>query len=287
MRAYNSSVIDHRFLVRIAFCAVALIAGASAVPAAEVKSGGGAIGPSQGTVGGGVTGSNVGGAGGVSNPDPGGSTGAFGSPGSASGPLSTTSSRPGYLGGRVDQTVPVDPDPTLPTESGSNNPQPTQPTESGGSNNPLSTTTLPTEPGSNNLLSTMHPQEFLQLGRCDVSATRGLKPEQRMVGSNGRRLQYGSSMITSKTAGRYRTSRHVMLAGYQEELGKSKPDAVLAGTYLGIVADTPVTARTVAELNHALCVQVSEDLMERIATIAEAQRQKLASEGQTAAAALP
>lgn len=257
MRTYNSSVMDRRLSLRLALsaavlCAAALLAGISAAPAAEMKSGGGAIGPSQGTVGGGVAGSNRGGAGGVSNPDPGGSAGSFGSPGSSSGPNATSNVRPGYLGGRVQETVPGGDDPTDP-----------------GVINPLATDTATAR----------------QLGQCDLSATRGLTPEQRIAGWNGRRLQYGSSMIASKAEGRYRGSRYVMLASYQEELGKGRPDAVLAGTYLGIAAETPVTVRAVSELSDALCVPVSADLAERIAIIAEAQRQKLESEGQPAAAA--
>ena len=108
MRAYNSMVMDRRVVARLVFCAVALLAGIAAASAAEMKSGGGSLGPSQGTVGGGVIGSNRGGAGGVSNPDPGGPAGSFGGPEASAGPRATTSSRPGYLGGRVDETVPVE-----------------------------------------------------------------------------------------------------------------------------------------------------------------------------------
>ena len=94
------------------------------------------------------------------------------------------------------------------------------------------------------------------------------------------RLQYGSGFIAPKTGGHYRGSRHVMLASYQEELGKGTPDVVLAGTYLGIAAETTVTARSVSDLNEVLCVPVSAALADRIADIAEAQRQKLAAEAQ-------
>lgn len=239
MRAYNSMVMDRRVVARLVFCVVALLAGIAAASAAEMKSGGGLLGPSQGTVGGGVIGSNRGGAGGVSNPEPGGSAGSFGGPGASAGPRATTSSRPGYLGGRVDETVPGEPTVTE--------------------------------------VSTIINVQ--QLGQCDLS-TRSISPDQRLAGGNRQRLQYGSSIIAPKAGGRYRGSRHVMLASYQEELGKGTPDVVLAGTYLGIVAETPVTARSVSDLSNVLCVPVSADMADRIAAIAEAQREKLAAEAQ-------
>lgn len=80
---------------------------------AQAKSGN-SVGAPTGAVGGGATGaSNRGGAGGISNPSPGGSPGTAGEPGQSSGPRTTETSRPGYLGGRTTDVVnpPVNPPP--------------------------------------------------------------------------------------------------------------------------------------------------------------------------------
>jgi len=43
--------------------------------------------------------------------------------------------------------------------------------------------------------------------------------------------------------GRRQGSLHALLASYQEELEKGRPDPMLAGVYLGIAANVPVNAR--------------------------------------------
>lgn len=99
---------------------VATLCAAAVMLAPEVGAqgkNGSALGPSAGTVGGGASGaSNRGGAAGISNPSPGGSPSSFGGPTQSSGPQSTETSRPGYLGGRT--TEPVTPPPPTPQPPG-------------------------------------------------------------------------------------------------------------------------------------------------------------------------
>lgn len=245
MKAYMSGTKQRRLLTRMALCAAVVLISASGAPAAETRAGGGAIGPSQGTAGGGVIGANRGGASGISNPSPGGPAGSFGGSEGTVGPRATTNSRPGYLGGRITDTTP-------------------------GTDPPPAAAVAATSQ---------------QLGHCDLTANRMLTPEQRMVGGNGRRLQYGSSVMAPNVQSRHQGSLHALLASYQEELEKSRPDPMLAGVYLGIAANVPVSAREVSALSEALCVPVDANVAEQIASVAEAQRQKLAGEKQIATAA--
>ena len=131
------------------------------------------------------------------------------------------------------------------------------------------TATTPVEPVEVRVLTRQ------DLGRCDMTSNRLVSAEQRMAGPNLARIDYGAGVVAPDLRGRDPGAVRSMLAGYQEELAKSRPDPALAGTYLGIAAVDEVTAGKVYEVSEALCVPVSVDMAEAIATVAEAQRQKL------------
>jgi hypothetical protein len=63
-----------------------------------------------------------------------------------------------------------------------------------------------------------------------------------------------------------------LMVSFQEELQKPKPDALVAGTYLGLVAKVPVTEEVVKQVAWRMCVPVADAQAEAIAHVAEVQR---------------
>lgn len=224
------------------------------IPAAQGQQvghqiGGGAQGPSQGSVGGGHTGAaNPGGAGGVPNPAAG--TGAGGYGGSAGEGNSVTNTRAGYLGGR-----------TVPDDGGDG---------SGGG------TVTPHD--------VVPPTLEALASSCPHAEPVGLGPQARIAGENVARLGAVSANLNPVADLATLQSSAALLAGYQEALAGPKPDPMLAGTYLGLVAREPVTADAVRHVSASLCVPVGTDQATAIAHIAEGQRQKLEREAQARAA---
>ncbi len=70
-------------------------------------------------------------------------------------------------------------------------------------------------------------------------------------------------------------SQDYLLANFQGELAKSRPDPVLAGSYIGLIAGSSVTKQIVLEISRVLCVPVSDSQAEGIAAAAEAQRRSM------------
>ncbi|HQT25519.1 MAG TPA: hypothetical protein PLK99_02830, partial [Burkholderiales bacterium] len=64
-------------------------------------------------------------------------------------------------------------------------------------------------------------------------------------------------------------------ANYQAELEKQKPNAVLAGTYIGMVAKVPVTPGVISRASSMMCVALPNEQQDRIAGVAEEQRMTL------------
>lgn len=213
------------------------------------QAGGGSSGPSQGTLGGGHTGAtNQGGAGGISNPDPGSGAGNFG--GNAGEGSSTTNTRPGYLGGRAGS-------------------------DDGGGGGGGTVTPYSAPPVTLESLA----------ASCPYAEPMGVGPEGRIAGENVMRLGAAGAYLNPRADAATLQSSASMLAGYQDALSGAKPDPVLAGTYLGLVAKEPVTADAVQRVSASLCVPVGIDQATAIANIAEGQRQKLERDLQAKAAA--
>ncbi|HVC11419.1 MAG TPA: hypothetical protein VNE59_07270 [Burkholderiales bacterium] len=202
-------------------------------------------GAAQGTVGGGATGAaNRGGASGAMNPSPGGSPAEAGGPAGSQGPSGTVTRRPGYLGGRSTGTDDGDSD------------------SSGGTS---TTTTInmttPRGPGS-------------EVNCHDVSPA-GMSATERLSGANMERIEDVRALVGGRSGqARVRPSRY-LLANFQEELAKPRPDLTAAATYLGIAAQEPVTAELVLRASQLLCVPVSNAEAASISTAAESQRLKL------------
>jgi hypothetical protein len=63
-----------------------------------------------------------------------------------------------------------------------------------------------------------------------------------------------------------------LLANFQEELSKSQPDTLLAGTYLGMAARVSVTPELVSKVAFQLCVPCSDVVASKVAEAASVHR---------------
>jgi hypothetical protein len=192
--------------------------------------------------------SNQGGAGGVSNPTPGADAGQFG--GSAGEGRSANTKRAGYLGGRA-----------APDDGGGGG---------GGEGGGGTVTPYMAAPPTLEALA----------ASCPYAEPIGIGPQGRIAGENVARLAAVGANLNPAADRAALQSSAALLAGYQEALADPKPDPMLAGTYLGLVAKEPVTADAVQHVSASLCVPVGIDQATAIAHIAEGQRQKLERDAQ-------
>lgn len=213
--------------------------------------------PPGGAQGGYAGTSNQGGAGGVSNPAPGADAGQFG--GNSGEGRSVTTTRAGYQGGRV-----------VADDGGGG--------DDGGDDGGGSGTVTPYSSPPVTLESLA--------ARCQYAQPKGIRPSGRVSGENARRLSVVGAHLNPQADAAALRSSASMLAGYQDALSNAKPDPVLAGAYLGLVAKEPVTADAVQRVSASLCVPVGIDQATAIANIAEGQRQKLERELQAKSAVL-
>ncbi|HMA87976.1 MAG TPA: hypothetical protein VKP89_04450 [Burkholderiales bacterium] len=228
--------------LRLALAALALTSAVWIADAgAQGRSNGGSTGAAP--VGGATSNSNRGGAGGVSNPSPGGEPATVGTPGYSPGPQGTEQSRSGYVGGRTTGTVTPPPPPPPPG------------------------TVTPT--------STLADYATAQFGKCAYGAHPD--PRARLTGDNVGRIDVVAGYLAQGQQANGASARY-LVADLQEELEKPKPDATLAGTYLGLASAMPVTPALAADIGASLCAPVSDGAAQEIAAIAETQRRKL-SEG--------
>lgn len=103
-----------------------------------------------------------------------------------------------------------------------------------------------------------------------------LTEQQRLEDGNLNRLRAAQvELAPGFTAGRATTGLH-LLAAYQEEVEKARPDASLAATYLAQASAVPITAGRIQRVNALLCVSSARALAQKIETEAEAQRRQMA-----------
>lgn len=205
----------------------------------------------QGLLGGGRGPGSGGTSGGVATPHGAGAGGSTaGSNGSAgAGPNgATTSTGPGAVNqNRFGGTFPTNPPPDEPT-------------------------TTPTTDAVMKLLNNKEQNAISLPGRCGTHPINGLGPRERMKGANLEFLKTAQIYLAPDfKPGRETTGLH-LIADYQEELEKVKPDATLAGAYLALVATRPVTQEMVARTNAILCVTATSALIAEIARNASSDR---------------
>ena len=104
--------------------------------------------------------------------------------------------------------------------------------------------------------------------RCGDMGT--LNAGNRLDGKNLVRFREARNLLAPNQ--RLPASAILLLANYQVELEKQKPDPVLAGTYIGNVAKLPVTPQLISQVSDGLCVIPPEDKQNEIANAAEEQR---------------
>jgi len=112
------------------------------------------------------------------------------------------------------------------------------------------------------------------LDRCSGHAQRVLKAKERVASQNLQLLNTATDYLASTFDRKWQKTAVYLLANYQEELEKRRPDATLAGSYLALVSAGPITEDTVARANAILCVTTSAKTARAIAMNAESQRQR-------------
>jgi len=152
-----------------------------------------------------------------------------------------------------------------PTQS--NGPQATEASRSGYIGARTTTPVTPPQPPGTMTLS------VAQFGKCPTVGISN--PQARMSGNNMGRIDIVAQYLNQGQESQSGSTARFLLADMQEELEKSKPDLMLAGTYLGIASGMPVTSALVAEVSESLCSPVSRGVAEAIAPVAEAQRKRL------------
>ncbi|MCW5569221.1 MAG: hypothetical protein KIT18_12790 [Burkholderiales bacterium] len=98
-----------------------------------------------------------------------------------------------------------------------------------------------------------------------------LTPQQRMVNPNLRRLDFAQRYLAPGFDARDDQTAIRILANYQEEMEKPRPNVLIAATYIAMVATVSVTAAVVEQLNAILCVAGAP---KRVAAIADAVKQQ-------------
>ena len=111
--------------------------------------------------------------------------------------------------------------------------------------------------------------------RCEGVAS-GMGPGQQFSGGNLLRLNAARGLVDPELAASGKIAPPFVMGSLQEEMIKAAPNAELAGTYLGLIAKTPVTADAVKKICFQLCASVSDAQAREIAEVAETQRKTLA-----------
>jgi len=111
---------------------------------------------------------------------------------------------------------------------------------------------------------------------CTADTARELSFDQRFESDNLVRLYvagaYLAPVVTqAKLDGT--GSPLLNLAYYQAAAAQTKPDLLLAGTYLGLVTERPMTESVVERVNRVLCLSLTRSQAANVARISEGQRQ--------------
>ena len=109
------------------------------------------------------------------------------------------------------------------------------------------------------------------LARCDdVSGT--MPSTQALSGRNVQRASAARGILAPGDVSEGGVPAPYLLISFQEELQKAKPDTLVAGTYLGLVAKVPVTEEIVKQIAWRMCVPLDDTQANAIADAAEVQR---------------
>ena len=95
--------------------------------------------------------------------------------------------------------------------------------------------------------------------------------QDRLSGSNFRRIDFAQRYLAPGFDASGKKTGLQILAGYQEEMEKPRPNALLAATYLSMVSTIAITAPVVEQVNAILCIATSP---RRISDIVDAARRQ-------------
>jgi hypothetical protein len=103
----------------------------------------------------------------------------------------------------------------------------------------------------------------------------GMPARERMADGNARRLHAAEVLLAPGfAAGAAATSRS-LLAEYQEEMERVRPNPATAALYLATVSTVPISPAVVSAVNTVLCVASSPAIAQAVATQAEAARREM------------
>lgn len=140
----------------------------------------------------------------------------------------------------------------------------------------IATTSTTLVPGSGGGQSVNVRNVLDGAARCE-GVTPSMAPAQQFSGNNLLRLNTARGVVDPELAASGKIASPFLMGNLQEELIKAAPNAELAGTYLGLIAKTPVTADAVKKIGFQLCARISDAQAKEIADIAETQRNTLAA----------
>ncbi len=124
-------------------------------------------------------------------------------------------------------------------------------------------------------ISTGQYQPAPRAAWCADHNLAALTMSQRLEGRNLVRLRHAQAELAPGfEAGNAKTGLHLM-AAYQEELEKARPDPATAASYLALASAVPITMVRVRQVNAFLCVSITRAKAEAIRADAEKQREQL------------
>ncbi len=109
------------------------------------------------------------------------------------------------------------------------------------------------------------------LARCD-DVSGAMSSAAAFSGRNVQRATAARAILAPEDVAEGAVPSPYLLVSFQEEVQKPKPDVLVAGTYLGLMAKVPVTEEIVKQVAWRMCVPLDEANAESIAANAEVQR---------------
>ena len=103
-----------------------------------------------------------------------------------------------------------------------------------------------------------------------------LSEQQRLEGHNLQRLKAAQAELAPGFEAGAATTEVRLIAAYQEELEKRRPNIDLSASYLATASAVPITAGRLRQVNALLCVSTTSALAKAIGSAAEAQRRQMA-----------
>ena len=102
-----------------------------------------------------------------------------------------------------------------------------------------------------------------------------LSSQMRLESANLERLRAAQAEIAPGFETKGAKTGLSLLANYQEELEKRRPNSALASTYLAMASAVPITLPVLQRVNALLCVSATRAHAKAIVTEAEATRKQL------------